>query len=392
MNKQRGIIMKKLLQISNYIYPHIGGIEQTARDITNSLFGGDVEQKVICFNEDAQDGDYICYRKETVYDTVDDVEVIRCGCIAKAASQSISLVYPRELHRVLKEYAPDIVLLHYPNPFVSSFLLPMLGDNTKFILYWHLDITKQKILGKMFHGQSMKLLRRANHVVVTSPNYITGSPYLSQFKQKCIIIPSCIRTDRLTVTPNAQRKAEQIREKYKGKTICFSVGRHVPYKGLTYLVQASKQLDDSFEILIGGKGPLTDSLKQEAKHDQKVEFLGRVSDEDLISYYLACDIFTFPSITKNEAFGIALAEGMYFSRPAVTFTIPGSGVNYVNLNGETGIECPNGDVKAFADAIRKLQSNESLRMKYGENAKKRVEQNFMFQQFKEQIGELISMV
>lgn len=383
--------MKKVLQIPNYQYPHIGGIEQVARDIADALLeDGSVQQKIICFNEDAQDGDYVCHRKETVHDEVDGVEVIRCGCIAKVASQSISLTYPRELKKVLTEFDPDIVILHYPNPFVSSFLLPMLPKKVKFILYWHLDITKQKILGKLFHSQTMKLLKRADQVVATSPNYIEGSPYMSLFKEKCIVIPNCIRPERLAVTEKTTERAEQIREQYKGKTICFAVGRHVPYKGITYLVQASKLLDDRFAILIGGKGPLTDALKEEAAEDRKITFLGRVSDEDLIAYYLACDIFTFPSITKNEAFGIALAEGMYFNNPAVTFTIPGSGVNYVSIDGVTGIECPNGDIKAFAEAIKKLQKNSELRKTYGLAAKKRVVENFMYDQFKQQVNVLIT--
>lgn len=383
--------MKKILQIPNYLYPHIGGIEQVARDVADSLLDEDeIRQKIICFNEDAQDGDYVCHRKETVRDEVDSVEVIRCGCIAKVASQSISLTYPRELKKVLTEFDPDIVILHYPNPFVSSFLLPMLPKKAKFVLYWHLDITKQKVLGKLFHGQTVSLLKRADRVVATSPNYIEGSPYMSRFKEKCMVIPNCIRPERLTVTDVTEKRAAQIRDQYKGKTICFAVGRHVPYKGITYLVRASKLLDDSFAILIGGKGPLTDSLKKEAADDKKVSFLGRVSDEDLIAYYLACDIFAFPSITKNEAFGIALAEGMYFNNPAVTFTIPGSGVNYVSLNGVTGIESPNGDVAAFAESIRTLQQDSDLRRAYGTAARRRVEQNFMYDQFKRQTNDLIA--
>lgn len=56
--------MKKILQISNYLYPNIGGIEQIARDIANAITSdGHYEQKIICFNETARDGDYICNRK-----------------------------------------------------------------------------------------------------------------------------------------------------------------------------------------------------------------------------------------------------------------------------------------------------------------------------------------
>ena len=49
---------------------------------------------------------------------------------------------------------------------------------------------------------------------------------------------------------------------------------------------------------------------------------------------------------QKEAFCVALAEAMYCGNPAVIFTIHGSGINLVSLNGETGIEMPDGDYKA----------------------------------------------
>ena len=117
--------------------------------------------------------------------------------------------------------------------------------------------------------------------------------------------------------------------------------------------------------------------------------MGLVSDVELRARLLTCDIFCFPSITKNEAFGLALAEGMYFGHPAVTFTIEGSGVNYVSLNGQTGIECPNGDADAYAEALKTLANDEDLRKKYGEAAKARVIENFTFATFKKNIRDLV---
>ena len=76
---------------------------------------------------------------------------------------------------------------------------------------------------------------------------------------------------------------------------------------------------------------------------------------------------------------------MYCGTPAVTFTIPGSGVNYVSINGETGIEVPNRDVKAYADAMTKLADDRELRDKYGKAAKKRVVDNFLDSDFAENI-------
>ena len=66
---------------------------------------------------------------------------------------------------------------------------------------------------------------------------------------------------------------------------------------MEYLVRASKLLDERFKVYIGGKGPLTEELKKLAAGDEKVIFTGRLSDEELLSHMLACDIFCFPSIT-----------------------------------------------------------------------------------------------
>ena len=161
-------------------------------------------------------------------------------------------------------------------------------------------------------------------------------------------------------------------------------------KGFTYLIQASKLLDGRFLIYITGTGELTEKLHEEANDDKKVVFTGRIDDMELKALILASDIFCFPSITKNEAFGLALAEGMYYGKPAVTFTIPGSGVNYVSINGETGIEVENRNVKKYAEAMKKLADDAELREKYGDAGRKRVEENFLSTQFCENARRMFS--
>ena len=384
--------MKKVLQISNYYYPNIGGIEQVARDIANSLKckEGEFEQKILCFNETASDGDYKCFREESVSEYVDGIEVIRCGCITKKFSQSISLDFGRKLQNLMDNFKPDIVIFHYPNPYEAFFLTKYLNRDFKFILYWHLDIVKQKFIKMLFERQTRKLLERADKIITTSPNYIEGSLYLKKHQSRCEVISNCISEKRIVITDEVIKKAEIIRKNCGDKIICFGVGRHIPYKGFKYLVEASKYLDDNYVIFIGGTGELSGELKAQSKGDSKIVFLGRLSNEDLLAYFYAMDIFCFPSITKNEAFGIALAEGMYFGKPAVTFNIPGSGVNYVNMRNITGLEVSNCDSKAYADAINKLAENKELRDKLGKAAKDRVLEYFMPDTFKRKIYDLVS--
>ncbi len=371
----------KILHFACYYSPHIGGIEQVAQDVVNAI-GNEYEQRVICFN----------HKKHNETDIVDGIKVVRAGCFAKIASQQISFSFKKLLKRQFKEFKPDLLIFHYPNPFAAHYILKMLKKfkNCKLILYWHLDITKQKLLGKLFNGQTQKLLKRAEKVVATSPNYIEGSKFLPDFINKCVVVPNCVNSSRLNIMPEDVQKAEQIKHKNCGKIICFAIGRHVPYKGMEYLIRASKLLSGDFKIFIGGEGPLTESLKSLSEGDEKVEFIGKVDNSALRAYMLACDIFCFPSITKNEAFGIALAEAMSYSKPSVTFTIEGSGVNYVSVGGETGIEVENCNVEKYARAIEMLASDSVLRDNYGAEAKKRVELLFTDKKFKNNIKNLIN--
>lgn len=363
--------MKKILHISKYYYPFSGGTEQIARDCVNALKDC-YEQKIIAFNDKGKKDEII---------TVDGIEVIKCGCIVKISSQSISLTYRRQLRAVLNEFQPDIIVFHYPNPFVAGILLKEIKKKMKLVVYWHLDIIRQKFLRIFFKGQNRKLLKRADMVIATSPNYVEGSEWLKSVKEKCKVIPNCINVNRMEITPEINKRAAKIKSDNKGKIICIAVGRHTEYKGLTYLIQASKYLDDRFKIYITGKGELTEKLHKEAANNNKILFTGRIGDSELKALMMASDIFCFPSITKNEAFGLALAEGMYYEKPTVTFTIPGSGVNYVSINGVTGIEVENRNAKKFANAMLILADNADLRQKYGKAGKKRVEEKFLSTQF-----------
>ena len=233
----------KILQVSKYYFPFVGGVEQVARDCSNSLKETN-EVKVICFNHEK--GDKI--------DTVDNVEVVRAGCFTKIASQSLSFSYYKNLKKVFKSFVPDLVIFHYPNPFAAHCLLKILKKypNCKLIIYWHLDIVKQRFLGKLFNGQTKRLIKRAVKIFATSPNYIEDSKYLNVNKEKCAVLSCCVNEERLRVNETDVKLSKSIKDRYKGKTICFAVGRHVLYKGIEYLIKASKCLDDNFVVFIGG--------------------------------------------------------------------------------------------------------------------------------------------
>lgn len=347
----------RILHISKYYYPYVGGVENVCKYIADNSVGHEVA--VVCFNEGHLNS----------VGEVDGIKVYRVGALVTIARQAISLSYFTVLRKVLKRFKPDIIHFHWANPYPAAILLLVIPKSVKLIIHWHMDIIKQRKIYRFVKPIETRLLKRADLVVVTSPQYRDESVPLQPFKDKVRVVPNGI--DESSFKSPSGKKIDAIKKKNNGKKIVFFVGRHILYKGLEYLIEAEKKVKSDCVFVIAGDGPLTSQLIASC-HSKRVFFVGRLSDEMLNRYYYAASVFAFPSITKNEAFGMALAEAMYCYTPAVTFTIPGSGVNWVNLNGVTGIEAPNGDVDAFAEAIDLLLTDEKLAKTYADAAHQRV--------------------
>lgn len=353
----------RILHISKYYFPYIGGVENICKYLVEAM--PEQESAVVCFNDRCQD----------IIDEVNGHKIYRVATWVNIARQALSLSYFWVLKKALREFKPDVIQFHWANPFPAAVLLCMIPHNVKLVLHWHMDIIKQKKIYPFIRPIESAILKRANLVVVTSPQYRDASIPLQRFKEKVKILPNAIDVNALLLKEGDENKIIKLKKKYGNKPIVFFVGRHIQYKGLEHLIASETYVESDCVFIIAGEGPLTNALKKQCE-SSRVYFVGKLSSEDLKLYYYAATVFAFPSITKNEAFGVALAEAMFCGTPPVTFTIQGSGVNWVSINRETGIEVPNGDDIEFAKAIDVLLQNETLRIKYAVNGSKRVKENF----------------
>ncbi len=366
----------KILHIPNYYPPYTGGIGEVCYYLANCLVEEkEVEQKVICFHDE----------NKRIYESVHGVEVIRAKSIAQIMRQQISFDLLPVMRKGIKEFAPDIIHFHMPNPLACLYLLMCLPKKTKLIVHWHSDIVGMKVTYTIIKHIEKAVLKRADLILMTSPLYAAHSIPLQPFLNKIEVLTNIISKEKVNITSETKVEAEKIKNQCGNKPIIFTIGRHVPYKGIEYLIKAEPLIKEDCIILIGGSGILTCQLKEMAKGRERIQFLGFLSDKEMIEYMVAAHIFAFPSITKNEAFGIALAEAMYCGAVPITMTIEGSGVNYVSINGVTGIEVGNKDYESFAKAIDTLLSDKSLYTKYQENCIKRVEENFTLDAIKERL-------
>lgn len=355
--------MKTILHISKYYYPDLGGIETVAMYLAEGMKA--YRNIVLCFATDGM------YSEEDIH----GVAVYRVPVNFSFMSQDVAFSYRKVLCRLLRQERPDAVHVHCPNPFVYPLVCCCVSRETKVILHWHSDILAKGLMYQLVRPFELALLRRADIIVSTSPQYIPDSRPLQQHTAKVHVAQNGLITARFDLQPGDEEKIRELRERYSGKTIVFTCGRHIPYKGLDTLIRSDAFIQGDCVILIGGKGPIDEELKT-IPCSSRVKFLGRLLDDRLRQYLHAADIFAFPSCTKAEAFGIALAEAMYCRCAPVSCDIPGSGVGWVSIGGETGIVVQPGDAKELAQAIDTLIADTDLRTRYAEAAHQRIISNF----------------
>lgn len=351
----------RVLQLGKF-YPICGGVEKVAYDLMSGLS----EQNVYC--------DMMCAATNGESRTIsvnEHAKVICCHTLAKIAATMISPAMIFALKKVQDQY--DIIHVHHPDPMACLALL-LSGYKGKVVLYWHSDIQKQRILLRLYSPLQKWLIRRADKIVGTSPVYLSESPFLRKVQHKTVCLP--IGVDPMCPDAAGVRK---IKDRYKGKKIIFSLGRLVTYKGYEFLIAATKYLKDNYMILIGGTGALREKLQEEINSMHlrgKVKLLGHVSDEELPSYYGACDVFCLSSVQKTEAFGIVQIEAMSCGKPVVATKIPHSGVSWVNAHEESGINVVPGDAYALAKAIEAIVENGAAYDRYSEGALNRYQKLF----------------
>lgn len=366
----------RILQLGKF-YPVIGGVEKVMYDFTSGFAEYGIECDMLCANFDTSISEYkkIEFTKQN--------KIIVCPTISKMFATMLSPKMITYLRKNCNNY--DIIHVHHPDP-MAALSLFLSGYKGKVVVHWHSDILKQAHLLRFYRPLQNWLLKRAKCIVGTTPVYVKESPHLTKVQEKCTYLP--IGIDPIVWN---DEKVAKLKVQYNNKKIIFSLGRLVEYKGYKYLIDAAKYLDDDCVILIGGSGPLHDTLQQQIEQnnlDPKVKLLGRVSDEDLPNYYKAADIYCLSSIMKTEAFAIVQIESMSCGTPVVATKVPGSGVSWVNEHNVSGLNVEIKDSKALSEAIKQILSDEQLHTKLSIGAKQRFQKVF---QRKEMIAKCLEI-
>lgn len=179
---------------------------------------------------------------------------------------------------------------------------------------------------KRFLGRfPVAYLRKWDKVAAMRPDeYIAISKTVQNrienyYHRKSEIIYPPVETEKFSI--NNQKESIE-NEKY-----FLIVSRLVKYKKIDLVIEAFNKLD--WKLKIVGSGKEMGALKDKGKRN--VEFLGQLTDEELIGYYQNCQAVIYP---QEEDFGLVPLEAQACGKPVIAFS--GGGALETVVEGKTG--------------------------------------------------------
>lgn len=168
--------------------------------------------------------------------------------------------------------------------------------------------------------------------------------------------------------PPAETEAFRRRHALPDGPLLLYVGRLVPEKGVSVLLDAFAAVPPPATLVLIGDGPLADS----ARALPRVRLLGPLARAELPAAYASASAAVLASVPTprfREPWGLVCNEAMHQGRPVIASAAVGAVAGGLVRDAVSGLVVPAGDARALAEAISRLLSDDGLRDRLGAGAR-----------------------
>ncbi len=354
-----------ILHLGKYYPPYRGGMETILQAMAEGLLDAGCDVTVVVAAEGGTGSSEEMHGPRTGHAG----RLLRTARLGLVNSQPLTPALPGVVRRELAFGGVDVLHVHLPNPLAAGVCLALRRDpalkRVPLAVWYHADITRQRIGGRLVAPLVRACLREADGICVSSAALRDGSPVLAPWRDKVAVVPFGIEPQPWgAVSPR------------RDGPVLF-VGRLVPYKGVAVALDALAQAPQ-VELDIVGEGPLEGELRERAARlgvAARVRFLGEMDSPGIAQLLGRARALVLPSIDRSEAFGLVQLEAMAAGVAVVCTDLP-TGVREVGLPGQTCLRVPPGDSGALASALADLWSADGLATRLGEAGRARFRENF----------------
>jgi glycosyltransferase involved in cell wall biosynthesis len=216
------------------------------------------------------------------------------------------------LVRELKELRPDIVLTHHPQGLSAAVFTAIAQVGLRHVHTAHdlnLLCTRMTMTrdGEFCGGRCLdcRIQRtiRGGAIRLDLSRLIGVSRYICERHVRAGVVPA----DRaLALRLGALPGPARLR-KVDGTTVTLGfIGTLAPHKGVRTLLAAMESTDEPWRLLVAGTGPLEGEVRNAARDDDRIEYLGPVVGSAKDAFFDRCDLIVIPSEWEEPATFVAV--------------------------------------------------------------------------------------
>lgn len=289
-----------------------------------------------------------------------------------AGARQVALGHTLWYARTIARVRPEVLHVQHPldRHLYARLLLGWEGWRLPLVVTLHSFFAEHP--DSVIQGLMRPNLAHADRFIAVSRDTARQAESLGADPRKIHVIRSGVDAERFRPRdPAAARRRLDIPQ--DARVVLF-VGNLEPRKAVDVLLQATARLrterGDGPLLAIVGTGASAGADDQEprlralgaALHlESSTRFVGRVSDDVLLDWYAAADVFALPS--RSEAQGIAALEAMSSGLPVVASAV--GGLLETIEDGHTGLLVPPGDEQALAAALGRLLADPGFGQQVG---------------------------
>ncbi|WP_194896497.1 glycosyltransferase family 4 protein [Catenulispora pinisilvae] len=354
----------KVLMVSHYYPPHLGGIENVVHAEARHLTAAGVQVTVLTSGERSS---------VTVEDGVRVVRVRAWNGLERKAGVPFPIPGPKLLRRAVRwaRWA-DVVHIHDAFYLTSWAALtaakltrtPIVA--TQHVALVHHDSAAVGLVQRAVYATAGRLLMRGARSVFTMNSDVAGfARGLGARPERVRHLPNGVDT---TLFRPIRDAAEQAAERERlglprtGVLVLF-VGRFVPKKGFDLLLAAA---DPGYRLVFAG-GP----AEELAGAAESVLYLGSLAPAEVAAAYRACDVFALPS--TSEGFPLTVQEAM--SSGLAVLSTDDTGYAAYDLDRDR-VSLVNRDTETLRVRLREIAADSELRRQMGKYAREYAVERF----------------
>lgn len=232
-------------------------------------------------------------------------------------------------------------------------------------------------------GITQPIIRALNYVDAILSGYPNEKYMLMERgvpESKIHLVPNGINP--FFLTPPSEEECTAVLEKFnisQEQPILLFIGNHTPNKGLETVLRVASRLSKPASVVVGGRLlSLNEPSEWQAKitpaSGVNVIFTDYLTTSEQRALYHLSDLLLFPSLA--DTLPLTILEAMASGLPVIAYDI--GGISY-QLDNQSGVLIPPGDVQAFCQDVEMLLNNQGLRKEISENGKTRQKELFSWE-------------